>query len=298
MLNDSGNNRRGGRPAPPPRASAAAARRNQSTMNRPGAESLNSNAEATVAAKFFAKDIGGENYRPSLANAFIAPVIEKKPEEEVKSPFKAAPKAPIKRPKNITNAALGSDEEEEHKEEKKAPAGPQIARFMDIPIVEKPKSPFVPLGEKPQSENGLKAPIKRPASASINHAAAQQEEEKKPSPLAKAPEAKPAFKSNAFAPSPFAQGAPKNPEAPSPFVPLKSSQPKTLEKTFIPLAPIPEEKHQEEETFNPFAPRVEKTEEQLRIEEENARRALENSIREPKKSALDKLMDNLNKPLF
>ena len=263
MLNDSGNNRRGGRPAPPPRASAAAARRNQSTMNRPGAESLNSNAEATVAAKFFAKDIGA-----------------------------------IKRPKNITNAALGSDEEEEHKEEKKAPAGPQIARFMDIPIVEKPKSPFVPLGEKPQSENGLKAPIKRPASASINHAAAQQEEEKKPSPLAKAPEAKPAFKSNAFAPSPFAQGAPKNPEAPSPFVPLKSSQPKTLEKTFIPLAPIPEEKHQEEETFNPFAPRVEKTEEQLRIEEENARRALENSRREPKKSALDKLMDNLNKPLF
>ena len=113
MLNDSGNNRRGGRPAPPPRASAAAARRNQSTMNRPGAESLNSNAEATVAAKFFAKDIGGENYRPSLANAFIAPVIEKKPEEEVKSPFKAAPKAPIKRPKNITNAALGSDEEDQ-----------------------------------------------------------------------------------------------------------------------------------------------------------------------------------------
>ena len=117
MLNDSGNNRRGGRPAPPPRASAAAARRNQSTMNRPGAESLNSNAEATVAAKFFAKDIGGENYRPSLANAFIAPVIEKKPEEEVKSPFKAAPKAPIKRPKNITNAALGSDEEEDHHRE-------------------------------------------------------------------------------------------------------------------------------------------------------------------------------------
>jgi hypothetical protein len=126
----------------------------------------------------------------------------------------------------------------------------------------------------------------------LNAPVVEKEEEKKPSPLAKAPEAKaapeakPAFKSNAFAPSPFAPGAPKKPEVPSPFVPLKSSQPKTLDKTFIPLAPIPEEKHQEEETFNPFAPRVEKTEEQLRIEEENARRALENSRREPKKSAL------------
>ena len=264
-------------------------------MNRPDSDSLNSNAEATVAAKFFAKDIGGEGYKPSIANSFIPPVIDKGPEQEVKSPFKAAPKAPVKRPKNLNNPDANGGEDEKEAEVKKAPAGPQIARFMDIPIVEKPKSPFVPIGQQPQNESGLKAPVKRPASASVNHAAAKKEEEEREQ-IKKELDAM----GGAFKPSPFAAKSAAAPavkkeidEAPSPFVPLKPQQ-----KTFVPLAPIPVEEQNKKEEINPFAPRVEKTEEQIRREEENARRALEQSRQEPKKSRLDKIMDGLNKPIF
>ena len=71
-----------------------------------------------------------------------------------------------------------------------------------------------------------------------------------------------------------------------------------MEKTFVPLAPVPFTEKQKEDPVSPFAPPVQKTEEQKRIEEENARRALEQSRIEVKKSRLDKLRDGLNRPLF
>jgi len=65
---------------------------------------------------------------------------------------------------------------------------------------------------------------------------------------------------------------------------------------FTPMMTTAQVKEQE---VNPFAPRVEKTEEQLRQEEEKARIARENSyIENQKKTKLDSFMDKLNQPLF
>ncbi len=261
-------------------------------MNRPDSSSLNSNAEATAAAKLFAmKQAEEQEFKPAIATGFIPPVVEKSSyEEDHVSPFKAAPKAPIKRPKGISNVALGQEEEvreteaapvddapqiarfipipvvetpkspfapigqnnnsanglkapikrpkgisnvalgqeEEVRETEAAPVddAPQIARFIPIPVVETPKSPFAPIGQNNNSANGLKAPIKRPPSASVNHAAAMKEEEEKAqkaasSPFKKAPSQEPANR------------------------PVKTS-----EKTFIPLAPVP---FYEKPVANPFA---------------------------------------------
>lgn len=65
---------------------------------------------------------------------------------------------------------------------------------------------------------------------------------------------------------------------------------------FTPMVTIAEAKKEE---INPFAPRVEKTEEQIRQEEEKARIARENSfIENQPKSKLESFMDKLNQPLF
>ncbi len=276
-------------------------------MNRPDSESLNSNATSTVAAQFFARNLEEDKdkaNKPSIANTFIPPVIEKEQEKTV-SPFKAPPKGPIKRPKNAANIAFQQEEKKPEEEVKKAPEGPQIAKFMNIPIVQKPESPFKPISEAPQNNTGLKAPIKRPPSASINHAAAQKEEapeaaSESPFKPAPAPE-KPAFAQSAFVARPDAGRSPfsrpKGAEKPA-FTPVASTKPRTMEKTFVPLAPVPFTEKQKEDPVSPFAPPVQKTEEQKRIEEENARRALEQSRIEVKKSPLDKLRDGLNRPLF
>ena len=178
MLNEPRTPRKG--KAPPSRSAAKRAAASTSTMNRPDASTLNLGATDTVAAQAFAKQLQESNSsKPSiLANSYIPPVIEKKEEQKAPSPFKAAPKGPIKRPKNLGAAGAGAETEEEAEpEEKKAPSGPQIAKFMDIPIVQKPASPFVPLGQQPNNNTGLKAPIKRPSSASVNRAQAQKDEE-------------------------------------------------------------------------------------------------------------------------
>ena len=205
-----------------------AGRDNKSTMNRPDSSSLNSNAEATAAAKLFAmKQAEEQEFKPAIATGFIPPVVEKSSyEEDHVSPFKAAPKAPIKRPKGISNVALGQEEEVRETEAAPVDDAPQIARFIPIPVVETPKSPFAPIGQNNNSANGLKAPIKRPPSASVNHAAAMKEEEEKAqkaaaSPFKKAPSQEPANR------------------------PVKTS-----EKTFIPLAPVP---FYEKPAANPFA---------------------------------------------
>ena len=319
MLNDSQNSRRGRPSSPKP-----ARRGNPSTMNRPDSESLNSNATSTVAAQFFARNLEEDKdkaNKPSIANGFIPPVIEKQ-EEKTVSPFKAPPKGPIKRPKNAANIAFQQEEKEPEEEVKKAPEGPQIAKFMNIPIVQKPESPFKPISEAPQNNTGLKAPIKRPPSASVNHAAAKKEEAERekikeeldamggafkplaadtPAPEKEAAPEKPAFAQSAFVARPDAGRSPfsrpKGAEKPA-FTPVASTKPRTMEKTFVPLAPVPFTEKQKEDPVSPFAPPVQKTEEQKRIEEENAKRALEQSRIEVKKSRLDKLRDGLNRPLF
>ena len=275
-----------------------------STMNRPDSDRLNSSAEATVAAQFFAREQAKEKeFKPAIATGFVPPVVKgpgaPEPDKQA-SPFKAAPKAPIKRPKNGTSPF--AKEEEEETPEQKGPVGPQIAQFIPIPVLEKPASPFAPINSEPKTENGLKAPIKRPKSASVNHAMASNEDEPvndaeviedAASPFKRSPLAAP---SAGAARSPFAPPKPATPTKPS-FA-SKSQGVKTSDKTFVPLAPVPFQKQQEEEVKSPFAPRVEKTEEQIRKEEEAARRAYEASVVEKKKSTLDKIMDGLNRPIF
>lgn len=254
-------------------------RRNVSTMNRPDSDSLNANASATVAAQVFKKMQTEERdgCKPAIANGFIPPVVNDlgAPKTEVKnSPFKAAAKSPIKRPKGVTNAAMKSDDEPKPENSNAgSEAGPQIAKFMPIPVIEEPKSPFAPIQKKSE-------PIKRPSSASVNHAqvAAQEEElERLQAEL------------DALG------GISRTPESTAPKAP--SAPLKTKDKTFVPLAPVPYFK-QDEEKINPFAAPVQKTEEQIRKEEEAARRALENSRVDKKKSKLDKIMDGLNRPIF
>ena len=323
MLNEPRTPRKG---KAPPSRSAAKRTANVSTMNRPDASSLNVGASDTVAAQAFAKRLqSGDASKPSIiANSYIPPVIEKAPEEKGPSPFKAASKGPIKRPKNLGLGGSGEEiSEEEEKPEVKKPSGPQIAKFMDIPIIEKPASPFVPLGAQQNNNSGLKAPIKRPSSASVNHAQAKQDEDELDKIRAELDAMGGAFAKPAESeetdkqdePKPFAPRKTIAPAAPAPSRPSAFSKsplssepkpvfapapkPKTSDKTFVPLAPIPTfAPKKEEDEINPFKAPEKKTEEQIRKEEENARRALEQSRTEPKKSRLDKLMDNLNRPIF
>lgn len=308
MPNEPSNKRRF---APPANRGGAGAGRGSapSTMNRPDSDRLNTNAEATVAAQFFAREQSKEKeFKPAIATGFVPPVVKgpgaPEPEKQA-SPFKAAPKAPIKRPKNGTSPF--AQEEEEEKPEQKGPVGPQIAQFIPIPVLEKPASPFAPIDQQ-KTENGLKAPIKRPKSASVNHAmagnddpadaeyddVAEEAQEEAASPFKRSPLAGPS--SSSARKSPFAPPQPAN-QVKSTFS-SKSRETKTSDKTFVPLAPVPYFEKQEEEVKSPFAPRVEKTEEQIRKEEEAARRAYEASVVEKKKSTLDKIMDNLNRPIF
>ncbi len=264
-----------------------------STMNRPDAQTLNSNAEATVASQAFVKAQKEEDYRPAIATGFIPPVIkEDKPaDNKVNSPFKTS-HAPVKRPKNIPGMGNNTgDQETEESGQAPANEGPQIAKFMNIPIVEKPASPFVPLGEQPKTVNGLKAPVKRPASASINHAETARLEAEK-ARLRKELGIKDPEEEKTEEPETAAVNKP----ASGPKLPPRPV--KTSDKTFVPLAPVPYFAEKKEE-INPFAAPVQKTEAQLKEEEDRARRAYEQThTAEKKKSRLDKLMDELNKPIF
>ena len=280
------------------RTPVGARRGGGSTMNRPGADTLNSNAQPTAAAQAYAKELRSEReFKPAIATGIIPPVIDEKNKEAKKqpSPFKPAKSAPIKRPKNVTNIRYEAEQEAAQKraavkknenqdesgseKEKPQDCGPRIARFTPFPEIKKPESPFLPAGaQNNKTGNGLKAPIKRPASASVNHAAARKalEEEEK---LSEDTGAEVIRKSEAALKS-------------EPSRPLKPE-----EKTFVPLAPVPF--FAEPNEVSPFAAPVEKTDEQRKKEEEAARRALEESrCVEAKKSRFGKLMDELNKPIF
>ncbi len=271
---------------------SAASRKNVSTMNRPDSGSLNSNAQATVAASVFARmqqDELGTGNAPAIANGFIPPVVEKK--EEVKaSPFKTV-RPPVKRPSGLgLGASAGSADqagEEEDSSDKKS-SGPQIAKFTPIPVLDKPASPFVPLtGASSVNQTasvpspGMKPQIKRPINALANHSTISR-----PSTANR-----PVARKSAF-------GNKVTPVEPEPI--QAADEPvRTQDKTFVPLAPVPFFVADKEEPINPFAAPVKKTEEEKLHEERALQKAMEQTRSvEPRKSALDKIMDELHRPLF
>lgn len=108
-------------------AGAKKAPKNADTMNRPDASALNAYATPSAASVVFAKESKEKKpYAPAIATAVLPPVEEEKKEvDNQPSPFKSNGSAP--QPIQMT------------KPEKKAPA---IAKFTEIPVVEKPASPF------------------------------------------------------------------------------------------------------------------------------------------------------------
>ncbi len=132
-----------------------------STMNRPDSSALNSEAAPTAAALAFEKQQSEAKATPAIATAFVPPVIEKKKEETI-NPFK-----PLTREDGSIIEA-----------ERNTSSMPGVAAGAIPKVVEKKAAnPF----KASQNPNGMKAPIKRPKSASVNHAqaAAAGEEEAK-----------------------------------------------------------------------------------------------------------------------
>ena len=194
---------------------------------------------STAAAVTFRKQLENQEYAPSIATAIVPPVIEKK-EPERANPFKPAQKAPIKRPHNGSPFAAPAEEEAEPETPAPAPSAPAnhvpvVGIFNGVMPIKKEESPFKPISSKDDTApNGLKAPIKRPASASVNHAAAMKAEAEH-QPEAVSPKVEEPEKISLTA----ALAAPSLEEAPAP-----------VRKTFTPLAPIPAEKTKPE--IDPF----------------------------------------------
>lgn len=270
------------------RGPSAASRRNVSTMNRPDSGTLNSNAQATVAASVFARmqeDDRGTGNAPAIANGFIPPVLEKKEEVKV-SPFKTS-HAPVKRTKDASRSPFKNEEDENASVDGLGQDGPQIAKFTPIPVISKPASPFVPLNGAAASNNtntntNVYSQVnKRPITASINH-----------TPVSSAA-SRPVVKKSAFGNKGLAASAP----AQSAEVPAAEEPVRTQDKTFVPLAPVPF--FAEEDPINPFAAPVKKTETEQKRDERALKEAMEKTRSvEPKKSTFDKIMDELHKPLF
>lgn len=155
-----------------PRSARAAER--EDTMNRPDSSALNANASHTAAQEAFIKQQSEQKLAPAIATGFVPPVIDKEEHDDRPSPFK-----PVAQP--IVDRAVDVEEKkEEVKPEVKRPSAgphkyvPPIAQFTPGPVKKEEASPFKPLNN--EEETGLKAPIKRPASASVNRAAAMQAE--------------------------------------------------------------------------------------------------------------------------
>ena len=112
-----------------------ARKREIDTMNRPDADRLNENATSSAASIVFKKEAQeGPEFAPAIATAILPPVQEKK---ERVSPFK-----PIANPVQDSTDTVTKVNE---------PTTPAIARFTEIPLVEKPASPFKPISENPEN---------------------------------------------------------------------------------------------------------------------------------------------------
>lgn len=129
--------------------------RSRDTMNRPDSTMLNSSAEPTVAAKAFEKAVKENSVTPAIATGFVPPVLsqEEKEPEVKRSPFRQI-----------------KTEGDESGSTPKKDSKPAIALgFIPMPGYMKKQeiNPF----------KSNKGPVKRPASASINHAAVADDEE-------------------------------------------------------------------------------------------------------------------------
>ena len=129
--------------------------RSRDTMNRPDSSILNASAEPTVAAKAFEKAVKENSVTPAIATGFVPPVIaEEKKEPEVK-------RSPFRQVKTEGDNESGSASKK---------SGPAIASgFIPMPGYMKKQeiNPF----------KSNKSPIKRAASASVNHAAIADNED-------------------------------------------------------------------------------------------------------------------------
>ena len=127
------------------------------SMSHLNGTSLNSHSEPTVAAMAFEKAIKEKSQAPAIATGFVPPVVEKKD---------TARPSPFKKIKNEDGEEVQAAADTEPKQAK-----PGIATgFIPAPA------------RKKQDVNPFKAgkgPIKRPVSASVNHAAAAASGESK-----------------------------------------------------------------------------------------------------------------------
>ncbi|MCQ2515358.1 MAG: hypothetical protein MJ094_00660 [Saccharofermentans sp.] len=221
-----------------------------------------------------------------------------------------SPKSPFRRP---VGATTGTDIKPEKTEEKAAPVSSAFSRPSPL------RNPSAP---SPFKSSGA-SPFKSVSDSTSVASTTPVPTEKATSPVTPVPKM-PSFASNApSAPSvPTSKATPAAPAAPastglkgsSAGLSFGSKLPSgyALDEEdegptgggiatsagfqFTPMVTVADRKAQE---ASPFAPRVEKTEAQLREEEERARIAREKSVIEvPKKSRLDGLMDKLNSPIF
>ena len=137
-----------------------------------GRKSINISADehhATPASQAFVDGIGKREFAPAIATRILPPV-NNEPVQKA-SPFKKV-NTPVKRD-------LSGETAKAHKEDpgKKAAVNtvPPVARFSMLPEAKEEASPFKPASVDPSlEEKKMKPPVKRPASASVNHAQAMR----------------------------------------------------------------------------------------------------------------------------
>ena len=156
------------RPAPAARRPAPSkASKPRGSDNMYNVNSLDNHPQ-TAAQEAFLKQQSEQKLAPAIATGFVPPVIEEKVDDRP-SPFKPVAPTPL-------NSAAASGLSNVHTASSSEHV-PPIALFTPIPVKEEAASPFKPIhGEEEEMAPGLKPPIKRPASASVNRAAAMQAE--------------------------------------------------------------------------------------------------------------------------
>ena len=156
------------RPAPAARKPAPSkASKPRGSDNMYNVNSLDNHPQ-TAAQEAFLKQQSEQKLAPAIATGFVPPVIEEKVDDRP-SPFKPVAPTPL-------NSAAASGSSNVHTASSSEHV-PPIALFTPIPVKEEAASPFKPIhGEEEDMAPGLKPPIKRSASASVNRAAAMQAE--------------------------------------------------------------------------------------------------------------------------
>ena len=125
------------------------------SMSHLNGTSLNSHSEPTVAAMAFEKAVKEKSEAPAIATGFVPPVVEK---------HETARPSPFKKIKNEDGEEVKAEADTAPKQTKPGIA----AGFVPAPARKKQEvNPF----------KASKGPIKRPVSASVNHAAAKASEE-------------------------------------------------------------------------------------------------------------------------